>query len=460
MPRINKRIFISRGKLTDMNDDSYRDYHRRSILQKGITTSVGIGLIGTAAVSGQGEPDEEQYIVLAGGNDQSAQLNRAGYEILHKLADDSVFIIEGPAGTIDYLQSMPIVRGAVANQSFTVEPRNPKESESTEDPASVSKEQWSMEHIRAFDAHDMATGKGTTIAVIDTGVDHTHPDLKSQLDRDRSRLFRNGTIATKTNKINFPTEVEPVKRFVATDVNGHGSHVAGIATAPRNGRGIVGVAPDATLVSLRPFFFEEPDDYYLQGDPVDLLVAIDYAVETGVDVVNISLVITDQDPGSVTRRRMFAALNRVIEYAIEQGTTVVTAMGNQGLNTNKYPGYILPASNPGSISVAAVDETNTRQYDSNFGDSTTTVAAPGERILSAVPEEFHGQQYSYRSQTSVATPHVAGLVCLIRELKPDIHPRKITQAIQKGAVELTGKGTTGLGAGQLDILNTIDHLDK
>ncbi|WP_217641989.1 S8 family peptidase [Halostagnicola kamekurae] len=355
---------------------------------------------------------------------------------------------------------MVVVTSAVANQSVTVKPTGLGKDNSTEDETSPYKEQWSMEHIRAFDAHDIVTGKGTTIAVIDTGVDHTHPDLKSQLDRDRSRLFRNGTIAAGVDTINLSTKLESVERFVATDVNWHGSHVAGIATAPRNESGIVGVAPDAKLVSLRPFFLEKANDYRLSGNSVDLLIAIDYAAKIGVDVANISLVVTGRNPGSVARRRMFAAFNRVIQYAIEQGTTVVTAMGNQGLNMNEYPGYVLPASNPGTISVAAVDETDTRRDDSNFGDSTTTVAAPGEQILSTVPEELSPQRYSYTSQTSVAAPHVAGLACLVRELNPDIHPRKITQAIQKGAVPLTGDGTTGLGAGRIDARTTIDYLNQ
>ncbi|NGM68467.1 S8 family serine peptidase [Natronolimnobius sp. AArcel1] len=320
-----------------------------------------------------------------------------------------------------------------------------------------------MERIRAFEAHDIATGDGTTIAVIDTGVDHTHPDLEPQLDRERSRLFRNGTVHSGTQEINVATELEPVERFVATDVEGHGSHVAGIAAASGTESGIVGVAPDATLVSLRPFFFENPQDglFSLSSTIVDLLIAIDYAVEIGVDVINISLTAGDPDPGSVDRRRVYAAFNRIVEYALERGTAVVAAMGNaetgnDGINMDQFPGYILPASNSGTISVAAVTEDDVRSQESHFGDSTVTVAAPGDQILSTVPDELFWDQYYLGSGTSTAAPQVAGLACLLRELDPNLHPRSITQAMEKGATDLTGERTSGLGTGRIDTFETVD----
>ena len=157
---------------------------------------------------------------------------------------------------------------------------------------------------------------------------------------------------------------------------------------------------------------------------------------------------------------MFAAINRIIEYGIEQGTITVASIGNDGTNMNKYSGYVLPGSNPGTISVAALDDTDRRRHDSNYGDSAVTVAAPGDDIPVPVPTEFVSSGYSYFSQTSAAAPQVAGLASLLRELKPNLHPRLITQAIQQGAVELTGDRTSGIGAGRIDVPNTIDRLTQ
>ncbi|ELY31516.1 subtilisin-like serine protease [Halogeometricum borinquense DSM 11551] len=265
--------------------------------------------------------------------------------MLHELAAGSIFIIQGPEDMEGELESIPAVNSALSNQTYTIETSELQADKSIGDATtdSLTNQQYAMKGTRAFEAHDITTGSGIIVAVVDTGIDHTHPDLESQLDQKQSRLFRNSTVLTGTEKINVPTELEPVERFVATDIEGHSTQVAGIVAASQNETGIVGVAPDAKIISLRPFFFDElvGDILSLTSTFADLLVAIDYAIDIGVDVVNVSLTVGDPDPGSISRRRVYAALNRIIVHAIENGTTVVAAMGNDGIKRflRIYPSY-------------------------------------------------------------------------------------------------------------------------
>ncbi|WP_161609397.1 S8 family serine peptidase [Halogeometricum borinquense] len=106
------------------------------------------------------------------------------------------------------------------------------------------------------------------------------------------------------------------------------------------------------------------------------------------------------------------------------------------MESNDFSGYILPTSNPETISVAASNRSDELTEQSNFGNSTVTVAAPGNQILSLAPDRLFEDQYSRSSGTSVAAPQVTGIVCLLRELDSELHHRSIKQLIKKGAVAL------------------------
>lgn len=457
---------------------------RRSILASVAASTIGVTTVGKSGgtVDESVNEDSEVYIVLAGDSTLKKTLEREGYEILQTIAGGSLFLVRGAADEESEIQSLPLVNDVVPNYKIT---SNQIETDSKPEEAgtdSGATEQWDKKLTDTFDAHATATGDGTTIAIIDTGIDHSHPDLEPVLDTERSRFFRNGrihsgtgTVRERTNPKGLLAETREVEKPLSTDVAGHGTHVAGIAAAPQNATPVVGTAPDATVVSLRTMFYEERALGFSESvwTVADTLLALDYAVEIGADVANLSLAIGPL-PTSVNRRRLFAAFRRMIQYAIEQGTVVVVAAGNQGLNLVEDSRYVLPSRNRGTINVAATGPNDRRRYDSNYGDGAIDVAAPGggyetrvktsnaDRdqwgVLSAVPADVYGHQYMHLAGTSMATPQVAGLVCLLRELRPDLHPRRVKQAIGEGAISLTNDYTTGLGAGRINSDNSLEHI--
>lgn len=446
----------------------YRSVSRRTVV-KGIAGSSIIGSVGTVSASDQtGADDHEIYIVLGGGSGLESRLARAGFEVRHELAGGAVFIVRGPKGKRDEIRSMAAVTDAVTNETYTVDETQQKEENAVSGGEPRYEKQWDRQLVRTKRAHDIATGEGTTIAVIDSGVSFSHPDLRSRIDADRSRLVRDAHIRSGVSEVKVAAgkaepgiwlkPIETASQPLATDVDGHGTHVAGIAAASRNNAGIVGMAPDAKIVSLRTMYFN-PIEYdnttygRLIGTIADLLIAIDYAVELGIDVVNVSLRVNRPSDS-----RAFAAFRRVVQHAIEQGTVVVDASGNDYLNLNQYPHYILPADTSGTITVAATGRNDKRVPFSNYGNSVD-IAAPGSNILSTVPTNlYYSQQYKYKPGTSMATPQVGGLACLLRELAPELHPRRIGQAIEMGAVELTGQYASGLGSGRIDAPGAIERI--
>jgi subtilisin family serine protease len=193
----------------------------------------------------------------------------------------------------------------------------------------------------------------------------------------------------------FSTDPQPY----ALDDQGHGTHVAGIVAAEtNNGVGVAGVAPNAVVMPLKasagPFFTTE-----------DWLEALQYAVANGARVVNMSF--GGYEYSSVEQS--------AIQAAFESGVILVAASGND--NTAQV---IYPAAYDGAIAVGAIDETGMRASFSNYGTKLDLVA-PGDRILSCVPEylsDFFGGSYAYFSGTSMASPMVAGVAALCLGIQP------------------------------------------
>ena len=233
--------------------------------------------------------------------------------------------------------------------------------------------QWNLPKIRAPQAWDVVTGTaGVWIAIVDTGVDYTHPDLVS------SRLWLGWDFANSDNN--------------PMDDEGHGTHVAGIAGAnTNNNRGVAGVCWGCGLLAVKVLGAD--------GSGLTSWVAdgIQYAAYWGAafgkrTVINLSL--GSPDPSSL--------LADAVAYAQGKGALIVAAAGNDGVNELFYP-----AAYPGVIGVAATDSSDQRASFSNSG-SHVDIAAPGVSILST-----EWSWYYYKSGTSMATPHVAGVAGLV-----------------------------------------------
>ena len=268
--------------------------------------------------------------------------------------------------------------------------------------------QWALERVRAPMAWGHSTGAGTIIAVLDTGADLDHPDLQVKVLTDLDKDFVNDDLS-------------------ADDDHGHGTHVSGIAAATTdNALGVAGLGWEVSLLPLKVL------DGDGNGDAATLAAAIDYAVEHGADVINMSLG-GAQDCGW--------PLEEAVREAYRSGVILVAAAGN-----NLGPVDMFPANCEHVLGVAATDEADAWPSYSNHADHVS-VAAPGSGIYSTI----WGGGYGDDSGTSMATPHVAGLAALLMTRYPSYTPDEVASAILDNARDLGSPGWDEYhGCGRID----------
>jgi subtilisin family serine protease len=280
-----------------------------------------------------------------------------------------------------------------------------------------------------------ATGAGAKVAVVDTGVVLAHPDLASQfttnpgesgggretngVDDDRNGLIDDWRGWDWVDGDNVPE-----------DANGHGTHVAGTIAAARDATGISGVAPDARIMPLRVL------DASGSGSSSAVANAFAYAGDLGIPVVNASL-------GS-------SGLSRAQRDAIagHPNTLYVVAAGNDGQNNDAIPSYPCALPQANVVCVGATDSRDAPASFSNYGATTVDLYAPGVSILSDYG--IGGSGHVYMSGTSMAAPHAAGVVALLRQAAPSLSTAQVKQALLDAAdpvPALAGRAVTG---GRLD----------
>jgi subtilisin family serine protease len=264
--------------------------------------------------------------------------------------------------------------------------------------------QWGLAMLDADRAHRKATGKGTQVGIIDSGIDASHPDLARNFDRSRSRNF-----TTDIPAVDGPCEVTSCVDPADTDDNGHGTHVAGIVAADDNGLGMQGVAPDARLVNLRA---GQDSGYFFLYETVAALVA---AGTMKLDAVNMSFYTdpwlfncasrADYLSGTVTGAEIAEqAMTRklllsAVTFAHRRGVTLVGSAGNNftdlaaptrtDASSPDHPAgaarervvtkncLVLPGEAPQVISVTAVGPSSTKADYSSYGFGAVEIAAPG-----------------------------------------------------------------------------------
>ncbi|MGD9315275.1 MAG: S8 family peptidase, partial [Anaerolineae bacterium] len=264
---------------------------------------------------------------------------------------------------------------------------------------------WGVTRIGAGAVHNGGNkGAGVKLAIIDSGINYNHPDLDGN--------YQGGW--------DFVGDGDPDPM----DVYGHGTHVAGTACAedndngdPNGPYGVVGVAPACALYGLRVL----DDAGY--GDASDLIAAMEWAVDNGIQVANLSLG-WDLNPGDTVK----AALDN----AKDLGLVIVAAACNNGNRPGKGDNVCYPALYDSVIAVAATDASDRRASFSSTGDQVE-LAAPGVSVFSTWNDDTgyrdpqpvcrleEGLQtcYKYGSGTSMASPHVAGTAALILATNPD-----------------------------------------
>jgi subtilisin family serine protease len=246
--------------------------------------------------------------------------------------------------------------------------------------------QYGARAVRADLAHVWATGRGVRVAVIDTGVETDHPDLK-------------GRIAQTANF------VEGGEQTFTSDR--HGTAVAGIIGA-RSGNeiGIFGIAPETDLIAVKACWHRQPGSPEALCSSWTLAKAIDFAIVERVHVINLSLA-GPSDP----------LLTRLIVKAVEErGITVVAAVMEQG---GQVPSF--PASLPAVLAIFASDSEGSVRVPLVGKGPDPLLAAPGVEVLTTVPR----QCYDFLSGTSLATAHVSGIVALLLERNSQLSPRAV-----------------------------------
>jgi hypothetical protein len=278
--------------------------------------------------------------------------------------------------------------------------------------------QWGVGAIRAEQARTITDGNGVVVAVIDTGVDATHPDLAGKVLAGWSTVKK-----------------APLAVGGANDGAGHGTHVAGIIAGAVDDAGIAGVAPGARILPVQVLGTD--------GSGTDRTVAdgIDWAVAQGAKVINLSL------GGSVNPFSNGGSRSCIsVGAAYDADVVVIVASGNAGAAGNPRNE---PASCRGAVSVAAVDERLNRTAFSSF-DSTVAISAPGAAIVSALPQAL-GYPYAQWDGTSMAAPHVAGVAALVRATYPEWSAQEVIDRLLSSVVDLGPAGADPeFGAGLVD----------
>ena len=305
----------------------------------------------------------------------------------------------------------------------------------TNDPLSVH--QWHLGgsgndyHIQAFDGWEQRRhARSVVVAILDSGVDISHPDLVPNLWENSGEIAGDG-IDNDGN--GYVDDVHGIytnhPEIEVSDPNGHGTHVAGIIGARGDNRlGVTGIAWQTQLMAVR--FMGEDGSGYLS----DAVEGFDYARLNGARVINCSF-------GSPSNSSF---MRRAIERARDAGVVVVAAAGNDGSDTDVVPGYPALYTTSSVISVASTQQNGALSNFSNFNSTDIDVAAPGSRIASTYPVDQGS--YVYLSGTSMATPVVAGMIALLMEEEPNLETVALIDRI-KATSRVPSRGRLPVASG-------------
>lgn len=304
-------------------------------------------------------------------------------------------------------------------------------------------EMWAAKRIHAEQAWDSSLGEGIVIAIIDTGVDYNHPDLWDNIWVDpklASDTNQDGKINLDDIDTNHNHKIEnnemsrnyigynfDLSNSIPLDYNRHGTSIAGVAAARgNNSEGITGIAPQAKIMVLKAI----GDDG--SGSYSNLAKAIIFAADKGAHITNSSW------EGAPSR-----LITKAFKYAYKRGVVNISSAGNKNVNAES----ITPAALDNTISVGAIEPLQDQRANfSNYG-SVVAICAPGAYITTTLSasspkgnaSRFVGDapyQYWYVSGTSIASPHVAGVVALMLSKNPKLTNKDIKKLLVESSEHL------------------------
>jgi subtilisin family serine protease len=365
-------------------------------------------------------------------------------------------------------KQFPTLAEAVANGQLTMVTPTGALPGAESDP--LESMQWSMAQIRTAQARAVQAGSPKVdVGIVDTGIDGNHLDFiangSSNVDCQRGADF-----TAQGPGIGSP--------FACVDNNFHGTHVAGIVAARANGHGVVGVAPNVTLVPIKVC---DADGHCYFSDALE---GITYAGDLALDVINMSFFVDDDEFQQSTEfkclsdpvQRVFrTAIERALKYARKEGVTLVAAAGNSDANFDAAERgcEVVPAQSDGVVTVAALGPSSEKAWYSNWG-SDIDVAAPGGNdqlvgagdcalnVLSTLP----GNLWGCIEGTSMAAPHATGVAALIVSQfgKADklgrlsMSPGSVADRLENSAIDIGIKrGDVCFGEGRIDALRAVNN---
>ncbi|MFE3326207.1 S8 family serine peptidase [Streptomyces sp. NPDC059176] len=467
-----------------------------------------------AAVSTDG-PTLSYVVNVSGGRATAAAVKRAiakaGGTVL--VAYDRIGVIVVHSQNPDFAKQIRTVRGVSSAGATRTKPLAPQTDDAidAEQPLTAAEAkaaaakadddqdpleplQWDLPAIKADKAHQRTLGsKRVTVAVIDTGVDDTHPDLAPNFNASAS-----------ANCVTGKADTTPGSWRPNPGESDHGTHVAGTIAAAKNGVGVTGIAPGVKVAGIK---VANPDGFFYTESVVCGFV---WAAEHHVDVTNNSYYTdpwlfackTDDD-----QKALLESVTRAAKYAERKGTVNVAAAGNSAMDlaakeltdttspndttpvtrtVNPRECLDYPTMLPGVVTVAATGAKGLKSSYSNYGKGVIDIAAPGGDstkyqapdapatsglILSTVMNGGYG----YKAGTSMASPHVAGVAALIKSRHPhasaaEVKARLYAQADDRACTnpyDINGDGTVDAvceggkskngfyGAGLTDALDAV-----
>lgn len=342
-------------------------------------------------------------------------------------------------------------------------------------------------HILQINADDVwklgYTGKNVVVAVLDSGTNFDHYDLKDHLWIGYADTDGDGDTDDIIYGWNFATKDTAGNSNVRDDF-GHGTHCAGIVCGDGSSGNTTGVAPDASLMTVKIV------NRSGGGTPEQMIRGVEFAIENGADILSMSLGFKNSQIGDASK----AAIRKTFENALEAGVIVCAAAGNDGNNYGAPNNVDIPAScpppyihpdqvkNSGGLSsvvcVGAVDSDDNYASFSSQGPSTwqgsewndylfddeniglirPDIVAPGNMIYSLKHDT--NNKYKFNSGTSQATPCVAGVMALMLEKNPTLTPAEICEIIETTAIKLSDKKNNLTGSGRIDALNAINEVES
>jgi subtilisin family serine protease len=355
-------------------------------------------------------------------------------------------------------------------------PKGNDAPEQTEDP--LEPQQWDMQQIDAPAAHDKQAGiRSVDVGILDSGIDGRHPDFVvdgagSNVACDRGR-----------NSVSFLPEGPGVGTpDPCTDNQFHGTHVAGTVAAQANGIGMVGVAPNVTLVPVKVC---DASGYCYASAVVD---GITYSGDEKLDVINMSFFVDDNEfqestefkcMSDPTQRVFRRAVERAIQYARGQGVTPVAALGNSDqdlahpVDDSGQPisneCEVVPAETEGVVGTVALGKDSEKASYSNYGSGAADVSAPGGNgptgdCNTTILSTFPAGGYGCIQGTSMASPHAAGVAALVvsqyGRLGADgdvkLSPTAVESILQQTAVDIGLPGYDEcFGHGRIDAARAV-----